>query len=113
MKAKLSSAAKEIESYKDLKTKAAGQFANMKNDFKSLQKDAMQLKNNLTKAVEKIKDLQTNQIGQRDTKIEELDRTVGEMKTEAEKLKTEKSELVKKVKWAREHVSALDSKQNA
>merc|ERR1719486_1745338 len=112
LKTKLVSAVKEIDNYKELKTKAATQFSNMKEDFKTLQKDAVQLKNNLSKAVEKIKDLQGNQIGNRDSKIEELNKSVKDTKTENEQLKKDKADLLKKIKWAREHVTALDSKHN-
>jgi len=56
------------------------------------------LKNNLSKAVEKIKDLQGNQLNDKESKIEEL--------------KKDKADLLKKIKWAKEHVTALDSKHN-
>merc|ERR1712156_1084445 len=105
LKTKLVSAVKEIDNYKELKSKAATQFANMKEDFKTLQKDAVQLKNNLSKAVEKIKDLQGNQLNDKESKIEEL-------KKDNETLKKEKADLLKKIKWAKEHVTALDSKHN-
>jgi chromosome segregation ATPase len=63
---KLGSAEKEIESYKVMKNKAAAQFNNMKEDFMTLQKDALQVKTNLSEAVDKIKELQTNGVATKD-----------------------------------------------
>merc|ERR1712223_327416 len=79
----------------------------------TLQKDALQVKTNLSEAVEKIKDLQANGVAAKDGRIRELNNTIKSSKDECEQLKKEKADFLKKIEWARDHVNMLDSKHTA